>query len=361
MKTFGTTAAVLALALGAVAGNGALAQSTPYYEGKTIRVIVGLRAGGTADTFIRTFADYWQKHIPGNPTIVVENMPGSGNLLATNHVYEAVEPDGLTLVYGPWNPAAQALGDETLRADYSKMEYIGAASDIRVSYMRKDVAPGMETPADLAKAETFNLGGNGPSDFVDLMGRMSLDLLGVEYNYVTGYRGGSDLYAAMLSNEIQMANTSYGTLVTRSADFIAPDGDGMPAYQFCPSDGKGGFGKPDLELDIPCFQELYETIKGGQPSGDVWQTLDWYVGLAARVTFLALAPPGTPEDAVAALREGFDKAALDSELQALFIERSGVPVEFVPLDEGRAALASLGSVPEVVKTTLRDYIESGQQ
>lgn len=332
-----------------------------YYEGKTIRVIVGLSPGGTADTFIRTFADFWQRHIPGKPTIIVENMPGSGNILATNHVYESVAPDGLTLVYGPWNPAAQALGAPELRADYSEMEFIGASSDIRVSYMRKDVAPGITKPADIAGASRFNLGGNGPSDFVDLMGRMSLDLLGVEYDYVTGYQGGSALYAAMLSNEIQMSNTSYGTLVTRSRDFIAEGGDGIPVYYFCTRDSKGEFARLELELDVPCFIDLYQEIHGEMPSGDVWDTLDWYVNLAAKVTFLALAPPGTPEEAVNDLRAGYYAAAADPELQALFVERTGLPVEFVPIEEGPDALQSLSDVPANIIATLNTYIESGHK
>lgn len=333
---------------------------TPYYEGKTIKVVVGLRAGGTADTFIRTFTDYWQKYIPGQPTMIVENMPGSGNLLATNHVYEAVEPDGLTLVYGPWVPTAQALGLPELRADYSKFSFIGASSDIRVSYMRKDVPPGIEEPAEIANVETFNVGGNAPTDFVDLMSRMSLDLLGVDYNYVTGYQGGSDLYAAILRNEVQYANTSYGTLVTRSADFIAPEGDGIPVYYFCTRDASGEFVRKELEGDIPCFVDLYEEIHGEPPSGQLWVTLDWFVELAAKVTFLALAPPGTPEEAVAALREGFYEAAADEELQQVFIERSGLPVDFVPVAEGPAALEVLANTSDEIKATLKEYVETGQ-
>lgn len=355
------SAAAVALFVGLGLMPAYAAAKTPYYEGKTIKVIVGLRAGGTADTFIRTFTDYWQKYIPGHPTMVVENMPGAGNLLATNHVYEAVEPDGLTVVYGPWVPTAQALGLPELRADYSKFEFIGASSDIRVSYMRKDVPPGLKTPADIAKLDAFNVGGNSPTDFVDLMSRMSLDLLGVKYNYVTGYKGGSDLYAAMLRNEIQYSNTSYGTLVTRSADFIAPNGDGMPVYYFCTRDKDGNFVRKKLEGDIPCFVDLYKEIHGEDPSGPLWDTLDWFVELAAKVTFLALAPPGTPDPAVAALREGFYKAAADPELQKVFVERTGLPVDFVPVEEGPAALKVLANTSDEIKATLQQYVESGQQ
>ncbi len=357
----GPRAAAALLLLGLGLAPAAAQAETPYYQGKTIKVIVGLRAGGTADTFIRTFTDYWQKYIPGKPTMVVENMPGSGNLLATNHVYEAVKPDGLTVLYGPWVPTAQALNLPELRADYSKFEFIGASSDIRVSYMRKDVAPGLTTPADIAKLDTFNVGGNAPTDFVDLMSRMSLDLLGVKYNYVTGYKGGSDLYAAMLRNEIQYSNTSYSTLVTRSADFVAPKGEGMAVYYFCTRGGNGDFVRKKLEGDIPCFVDLYKQIHGKDPSGPLWDTLDWFVELAAKVTFLALAPPGTPDEAVSALSEGFYKAAADPELQKTFVERSGVPVDFVPVEEGPAALKVLANTSDEIKSTLKHYVDSGQQ
>src|SRR5512134_2035826 len=103
------------MTLAAVAGGVALAtigqaaaEPADYYAGKTLRVIVGLAAGGTVDTFARTFSGYLRKHIPGNPTIIIQNMPGAGGKTATNYVFEQAAPDGLTILYGPWDPLAQA-------------------------------------------------------------------------------------------------------------------------------------------------------------------------------------------------------------------------------------------------------------
>ena len=79
---------------------GPAAAGDEYYGGKTITVIVGLRAGGTADTFARSFSSYWEKHIPGKPKIIVKNMPGGGNMKATNYVFEKAKPDGKTVVVG---------------------------------------------------------------------------------------------------------------------------------------------------------------------------------------------------------------------------------------------------------------------
>ena len=123
-------------------GQPATAQPGDYYAGKTLRVIVGLEAGGTVDTFARTFAGYLRKHIPGNPTIIVQNMPGAGGKTATNHVFERAAPDGLTILYGPWDPLAQALGDQGLRARYEKFEFLGGTGDIRVLYGRRDTVAG---------------------------------------------------------------------------------------------------------------------------------------------------------------------------------------------------------------------------
>ena len=148
--------------LAAVAGGIALAtigqaaaQPADYYANKTLRVIVGLAAGGTVDTFARTFSTYLRKHIPGNPTIIIQNMPGAGGKTATNHVFEQATPDGLTILYGPWDPLAQAFGDQGLRARYEKFEFLGGTGDIRVLYARRDAVPGgMKTPADIVKART---------------------------------------------------------------------------------------------------------------------------------------------------------------------------------------------------------------
>src|SRR3954454_9935279 len=96
-----------------------------FYAGKRLTIIVGLEAGGTVDTLARTFAVQLRKHIPGNPTIVLQNMPGACGSTATNYLQERAASDGLTILYGPWDPLAQALGDQTLRVRYETFEYLG--------------------------------------------------------------------------------------------------------------------------------------------------------------------------------------------------------------------------------------------
>src|SRR3990172_1055734 len=99
----------------------------PFFKGKTIRVVVGFSAGGGFDTYSRAIARHWGKHIPGNPTIIVENMTGAGSLIAANHVYVVAKPDGLTIghfIGGLF--LGQVLGQKGVEFDARKFEFIGA-------------------------------------------------------------------------------------------------------------------------------------------------------------------------------------------------------------------------------------------
>jgi tripartite-type tricarboxylate transporter receptor subunit TctC len=109
----------------AVASDGARAQS--FYEGKSVRLIVGFAAGGGFDAYARVLSRHMGRHVPGTPTIVVENMTGAGSLISANHLYRAAKPDGLTI--GRFNGAlflGQALGQPAIEFDARKFELIGA-------------------------------------------------------------------------------------------------------------------------------------------------------------------------------------------------------------------------------------------
>jgi len=105
----------------------ARSQANDFYKGKTIRFVVGLAPGGGYDLSARTVGRHMGKHIPGNPTIVVENMTGAGSLIAANYTYNSAKPDGVLV--GIWNSALvlrQVLGDRAMRFDTRKFDWIGA-------------------------------------------------------------------------------------------------------------------------------------------------------------------------------------------------------------------------------------------
>ena len=125
-----------------LAWSASLHAQTSFYDGKTITLVVGTSAGGLYDRYARLIAEHWSKHISGNPTFVVQNMPGAGSLIAANHVYGVAKPDGLTILsIVPAIYFNQLAGRQEVRFDWAKFNYIGSVdrSDNLV-YLRADTA-----------------------------------------------------------------------------------------------------------------------------------------------------------------------------------------------------------------------------
>src|SRR5262245_60513572 len=195
-----------AFAIAAVGLPADAAAQSDFYAGKNIRVVVGLEAGGTVDTFVRGFSVYLRKHIPGNPYIIVQNMPGGGTYASLNFLAERAPADGMTIVYNPWHPLGQAYGEAGLRTRYDSFAFLGGMGDTRVNYVRTDTIPGgIKKPADIMKADNVLVGANsvGITDFSGVLASMSLKVLGVKHRVIAGFRGGADIFLAMQRGEVQ--------------------------------------------------------------------------------------------------------------------------------------------------------------
>ncbi|MBX9774185.1 MAG: hypothetical protein K2Y71_07195 [Xanthobacteraceae bacterium] len=334
-------------------GQPAAAQPGDHYAGKTLRVIVGLEAGGTVDTFARSFSGYLRKHIPGNPTIIVQNMPGAGGKTATNHVFERAAPDGLTILYGPWDPLAQALGDQGLRARYEKFEFLGGTGDIRVIYGRRDmVAGGVKSPADIIKAETVVLGSLNNTDISGLLPHLALRTLGVRHKLVVGYRGGNDVFLALQRGEVNVHSTSITTFRGRNAQFVK-SGEGMGFAYLVPVDEKGRYETSKFIAEMPAFPDLHKQVHGKAPAGAMWDALNWLTNQTGELTFVGLAPPATDAGPLDVLRKAYDAASNDPEFIAESTRRFGMPYTYIGVERGRGVFNSLAAVQGGVLTTLR--------
>ena len=113
-----------------------------FYQGKTVRIVVGYQSGDTHDLWSRAYARHMGKHIPGNPDIVVQNMPGAGSMIAANHVYNIAKPDGLTLgSIAPGLYLAQITGSKEVKFDWAKYSWIGTPEhNGTLLFMRADAA-----------------------------------------------------------------------------------------------------------------------------------------------------------------------------------------------------------------------------
>ena len=342
------------LALGAISS--ARAQAAPFYAGKTIRIIVGLEAGGTVDTIARTFSVYLRKHIAGNPSFIIQNMPGAGGWSATNYLAERAAPDGLTILYGPWDPLAQALGDQGLRARYENFDYLGGTGDIRVNYARTDLVPGgIRSPRDIVNAENVILGALNKSDVSGLLPHLALDVLGVKHKTILGYRGGNDVFLAMQRGEVNFASTSISTFRSRNADFVK-SGQGIGIAYLMPVDRGAHFEPSAYVNEMPPLPDLYRQIFGMMPSGPKWDALNWLTSQIGEMTFVGFAPRGMPAEAISALRKGFEAASEDPDFVKESMTRNGAPFSYIGIAQGEATFRSLAGVSPAVLDTLRASI-----
>src|SRR6266496_4609070 len=176
----------LALLMGAIQK----LHANEFYKGKTIRFVVGLAAGGGYDLSARTVGRHMGKHIPGNPTIIVENMTGAGSLIAAIYTYNSAKPDGLFV--GTWNGALvlrQALGDKAMRLDGRKLGWIGSPTK-GTPVCGIMAHTGLKTLDDIVAANReIKVGATGPgSTYEDLPMMLNLTL-GTKFKVISGYEG----------------------------------------------------------------------------------------------------------------------------------------------------------------------------
>ena len=198
----------------------ALAQTAPFYQGKTIRIIVGFTAGGLYDQYARILARHMPKYIPGNPNIIVQNMPGAGSLTATNYVYGVAKPDGLTLgMVGSGIYLDQLLERKEAQFDMRKLNYIGSVDqrDL-VLYMKAD-APWKSVEDILNSTELPKCGATGTSDLTTIVLNILEETLGLKANNIKGYPGGVEIDLAIEKGEIHCRGTGITTHYAREPYF----------------------------------------------------------------------------------------------------------------------------------------------
>ncbi len=181
----------------------AAAQTPPFYQGKTIRIVIGSSTGGGYDLWARVLARYYGKYIPGNPTILVQNMPGAASIVATNYLYNVAKPDGLTL--GAILPATyfdQLVGRRKCKFDFAKIPWIGSPEQNEIiHYMRAD-SP-YKSIDDIRKAkEPPRCGSSGTGTTGFYIPRLLDEVLGTKHVVVAGYPGGSEIDLAVERGEV---------------------------------------------------------------------------------------------------------------------------------------------------------------
>jgi tripartite-type tricarboxylate transporter receptor subunit TctC len=315
--------AALSVAVIGLGAGVAFAQSgTDYFKGKTINYIVATDPGGGYDTNGRLVAEFMQKHLPGS-TIVVRNMPGAGQLIGTNYLYGSTA-DGLTI--GTFNTGliyGQLIADPGIRFDLTKMSWIGkVASDPRVILVSEQ--SGIKTFEDLQKLGApvkFATCGVGCASMLE--STMLIKSLGLPIELVAGYNGNDD-QLALRRGEVQ------GIIGSRSSfEQFVKEGHGHFIAQI------GG-----SQTDIPQLSSL--------TTDETALKAIALVASQGNISRLTAAPPGLPEDQLAALRDAYAAATADPEFLAK-AETLGLPIDpLVGQAVGDAVKHALDQSPEMV-------------
>ena len=332
------------------------AGETPFYRGKTLTVLINFAAGGPTDIEGRITARFLGKHLPGQPAVIVQNMPGAGGVIGTNYLGEVAKPDGLTMGYFTGQFFNLLTADPTLRVDLAKFAYIASIEGVAVAYMRKDVAPGIQDPKDIMKAKGFKAGGLSLNSAKDVRFRLQLDILGIPHQYVTGYNSNSDARLALERNEIQFFTEGTPGYRSQVQPRMVKEGLVVPVYadELVTADGEF---RPSSEVpDIPSFSQLHQQIFGKLGSGPLWEALKT-INVTHAMQRIAKVSPGTPAEAVAALRQGFAQMIKDPEFIQEFKKVTRSDPAFQVGGEADKLIRKLVQAPAEVKTTIRRYTE----
>jgi tripartite-type tricarboxylate transporter receptor subunit TctC len=331
----------------------------PFYKGKRLTVLINFAAGGPTDIEGRLFAKHLARYIEGEPNIVIQNMEGAGGIVGAKYLGEVAPRDGTMAGYFTGTAFMYALDPERFRVDFKSYQFVAIQPGTTVHFVRSDLAPGMREPSDIVKAQGLIVGGLSVDTPKDLRGRLAMDMLGVPFKYVTGYRSSPAARLAFQRGEINFfaeSPPSYRGVVEPT---MVKTGQAIPVFYDAGYDGKDFF-VPDAVkgLTIPTYHELYQKIRGGMPSGQLWDIYKAIIAADGVIQRLIVMPPGAPQPAVDALRAAIARVNTD----AAYAEEAEKTFGFVPLwmgapDTPQVAQRAL-SVPPEVRTFLTDYMKN---
>ena len=330
------------LILLAIAPLGAALAQDDYFRGKTIRIIVGLAPGGGFDTYSRVIARHMGKHIPGNPTMIVDNMPGAASLLAANYIYKAAKPDGLTignfvggLVF------QQILGLAGVEFDGPKFEYLGvpAQDNFMIGIAKSTGITSIEQWK--ASGTVLKIGGVAPGGGTDDIPKILKATLGLPLQMVSGYKGTGPVRLAFNSGEVQgICNSWESFKATWRAELDKGEVTLLVQANL----------KPHPEVaNVPWAPDLAKSEEARKMILTAARTN----GLLNRFYVL---PPGTPTDRVRLLRRAFLDTIKDAEFVA-DAQRAKLDLDPIDGEEIQRQVRELFKLEPALVAKLREILK----
>jgi hypothetical protein len=337
------------------------ARAEDFYRGKQLAILVNLSTGGPTDTEARLLSRHLALHLPGNPSVIVRNMTGAAGNVGANWLGQVAPNDGLTLGFFSTVAGASVMGAASLKVELSKLTFAGTGSGVSVTYGRRDIGGGLKTPEDFVKATEVWMGGLAIDVDKDLRLRLQLDMLGMNYKYVTGYPGAADTRLAMQRGEVQMTSESMPSYRASVEPALVVKGEAMPLWFDYANEATAPRPKEADGIDALSFWDYFRKVRRKAPEGQLWDAFDTINTVARgyeRVLFMA---PNTPKEARAEIQAALVALKTDEE----FRRDAEATIKFTPEydtspEAEKILIEKTAPNPKLV-AFFADYIEQGRR
>ena len=307
------TGRALAIAAALLAAGDAAAQpAEQFFARKTVTITIGYTAGGSYDLYGRMVARHLGKHIPGQPTLIAQNMPGAGSLKAANYLYEVAPKDGTALgVIVESAALEQALANPAVQYDAAKFTYVGRVATSNNIFMQWHTAK-VQSLDDAKRMET-SLAGTGPGSIAETVPRLLNALIGTKFKLISGYPASSEAMLAMERGEVEGASSSWTAVKVGKQAWLRERKIRIILQT-----------TPERIAELPQTPSLGEI--GDTPEDK--QVFALYASGSA-IGRSVIAPPGLPADRVKTLRDAFQAMVKDPEFVAE-LQRTDVELDPLP-------------------------------
>jgi tripartite-type tricarboxylate transporter receptor subunit TctC len=344
-------AAPLAMVAGIFAAASARADAvSDFYKGKQIHMIVGYSPGGGYDSYGRLLAKYMGEHIPGHPTIIIQNMPGAGSLKATNYLYNVAPKDGTYIgIFARNMPLLGVLKtDQNVQFDPRKFTWLGSSSsyanDAYTLLIRKSAKVKSIAEARKPGGPPIILGSTAAGTSSDAMALVLRDLLGFNVKVIGGYRDSASLFLAMERGEIDGRTVGLSAVRANKPEWAKPNGPMRVLVVFGRPTRYPGF------PDVPTAREL------ARNASDL--AIIKLLELPYTLSRPFAAPPGIPADRAKALEAAFMATHKDPGY-VRDATRMGIDVSPINGKEILQMINEISDTPPAVLKRVTNFIEGG--
>ncbi|WP_068302132.1 hypothetical protein [Pararhodobacter sp. CCB-MM2] len=353
MTTFKTGALLrlTACSLALVAPGAAMAEAD--FSGETVRIVYNAGPGGATGLFAQILAAHLGRHLPGEPEVIAESMPGGALLRGIQAVYHS-EPDGLTLGWLAWGGATRVLDPEELRVPFGEFGLAGGLGNTWVTHVATGAS--ITTAADFAQTERVRYGGFTPGSS-EIRTAASMDLLGIPMDFVGGFQGGAETLAAMQRGEIQLRNGTVSNWLTNVVPEMVDPGQSVGLFYWGRPQEDGTEAENSELGDLPTFYDYVVAARGEAPSGPAYDLVRYLSTAADGMTWIFVTPPETPDDITAAVARAYAEVMEDPAMAQAAQNVLGSTPEVVLQDEAQRILGVVESVSPEVRATMQDYID----